>query len=112
MKQYRHGDILLQEVKQKDDSAKSTADKLLAEGEGQNHGHYIEGDAQVYRKPGNEFPEQYIEVTGDAKMRHLLIDSGVWTGEHHDIEVAPGTYKVVRQREYDPFAKTIRTIND
>ena len=112
MKQYRHGDLLLTAVDAIDTLAKPTENRLLAEGEGHNHGHYIEGEVQVYEKPGREIPEHFLEVEGKAVLRHLLIDSGAWTGEHTDIEIDPGRYRVIRQREYDPYADAIRIIKD
>lgn len=112
MRQYRHGDVLLVEVDSIQSSFKKSNTRLLAEGEGQNHGHIVEGELEVFEAEMSGEKEFMLDVKKDAKLKHLLIDSGVWTGEHHDIEIAPGKYRVVRQREYDPYADAVRRLND
>lgn len=111
MKQYRHGDILLISTDEIDTSNPS-ASTLLAEGEGKNHGHFIEGDVNVFEASREAGLTHFLEVKKPALLRHQLIDSRHWTAEHQDIEIPPGKYRVIRQREFDPFAKVIREVND
>lgn len=112
MAQYRHGDVLLIKVSPTTIKGESTTDRLLAEGEGHNHGHMIEGDVEVYRTYDDVFTTHYVKVNQEARLKHVLIDQGVWTGEHTDIPVSPGTYKVVKQREYDPYEQKVREVKD
>lgn len=112
MAQYRHGDVLLIKVDLADIRGTKTNSRLLAEGEGRNHGHIIEGDVEVYELQDQSNTSHFLAVNEDAILKHLLIDSGEWTGEHTDITVPPGTYRVIRQREYDPYEQRIREVND
>jgi hypothetical protein len=112
MMQIRHGDVLLVQVEASECKGNSTTDRLLAEGEGHNHGHVIEGDVSIYRNGDDRFTTHFLEVKKGATLKHVLIDRGVWTGEHTDILVPPGTYKVVKQREYDPYEQKVREVND
>jgi len=69
-----------------------TTDLVLARGEATGHAHRIETDgfAEAYSKDGNLF----LRVVGSpAKVVHE---------EHRTIQLPPGTYRVWRQREYDP----------
>ena len=116
--QYRQGDLLIELV---DSIAtnKTTANNLLARGEGRNHGHFIEGDVTIYEAPqpekleiDTEIVTHFIEVQTKAELKHLLIDSRAWTKEHHPITLPPGKYKVIRQKEYNPYLRAIRILKD
>lgn len=112
MKQIRHGDILIEQIDELP-SAQPTENNLLAQGEGRNHGHFIEGDAvEIYLANEAGTESHFLNIKSDAKIRHLKIDSKNWTGEHHDILIEPGIYRVIRQREFDPYLRTIRIVKD
>ena len=49
-KQFRHGDILLVEVKELPKEAKVKKEKMLAAGEHSNHGHFVCGDVEVLER--------------------------------------------------------------
>ncbi len=110
--QIRHGDVLLVRVAPAERKGDSTTDRLLAEGEGHNHGHVIDGDVEVFRNGDDRFHTHYVEVKTEAMLKHVLIDRGSWTGEHTDIVVPPGTYRVIKQREYDPYEQKVREVKD
>lgn len=76
--------------------------RVLARGEHSGHSHILIGGT--------------IEDNGDitvpeegAWLKHLLETAWVeeekqeWTGEHKDIWVKQGTYRLVHQVEYDPY---------
>ncbi|MGD1843868.1 MAG: hypothetical protein ACFB10_00565 [Salibacteraceae bacterium] len=115
--QYRQGDILLERIDDLPEGTPTT-ERLLAEGEASNHGHFIQGDVKVLvAEEGSStenggFVTHFLEVDAEAALEHLLIDSGIWTEEHHKIAVPPGRYRVIRQREYNPYARAIRLIKD
>jgi len=86
--------------------------RIIARGEHSNHCHVVVGSVQ--------FDAQGRIVVGensDAVMRHLLETDWmegkeVWTGEHQDIKLQPGTYEYVPQMVYDPLAKRIEAARD
>jgi hypothetical protein len=111
MKQFRQGDILITEVntipsKEKRDEKKG---RMLVAGEHSNHGHFAVGEVEII----DEDDKMFLEVHGDAMVKHLLIDSGVWTKEHYPIQLEKGKkYIVERQYEYDPYEKAVRYVQD
>jgi len=115
---YRQGDVLIEKIPEIPDREVVT-ESLLIRGEGRNHGHFIVGsDLTISRANNNELTEgggiitQYLELKQEAELRHLLIDSGHWTNEHDTIHIPPGKYRVIKQREYNPYAKAIRAVRD
>lgn len=113
MKQLRQGDVLLESVDSipagaKKRSLKSYNDRLLVRGESANHAHYATGEVDVLEKD----EDLYLDVFSDAQLKHLLISSGVWTKEHKPIELDLGKYRVIRQREYNPYEKAMQQVQD
>jgi len=78
------------------------------------HAHVVTSDCTV-EVEGNE---TIIKTVKDCFIKHLnessfLAGSEVWTGEHHDIKMQDNTtYKLVRQREYDPYEKVANNVLD
>ena len=94
-------------------SKEERKNRVVARGEHSNHSHVVVGEAMVR----NENGEILIDVTGDATIRHLLETSWldgkeVFTGEHADIKLMPGTYKYIPQVEFDPYDEVIRQVRD
>jgi hypothetical protein len=93
--QFRQGDVLLVAV----DAIPETAVRqprrgrlVLAEGEATGHAHAIaEPDAREFRVGD----ERFVLVRSAAQVIHE---------EHATIELPPGAYRVVIQREYRPAA--------
>lgn len=88
--QKRQGDILIVSIDSIPLDAKSRKSLVLAEGEVTGHLHELDS-GEVYEKDG----VLYFRVS-DEKLSTLLHP------EHKAITFEPGTYKVVRQREYQP----------
>lgn len=86
--------------------------RIVARGEHGNHCHVITGEV--------EFDSQGRLVVGEdssATLRHLLETewmegNEVWTGEHKDIKLTPGTYEYVPQMVFDPLSKRIEAARD
>lgn len=113
---WRQGDVLIEEFEGFNNSnlAKSE-DRLLVQGEGRFHGHFIIGEVDIFPNP--DFSEQntvshYLSVKEESTLRHLHTETKNFTGEHGDLVLKPGRYKVIRQREYNPYAKVIEIIKD
>lgn len=89
--------------------------RIIVRGEVTDHSHIITGDAEITRNSSGEI---LIEVGSEgALLRHLLESrwlegEEVWTKEHEDIKVDPGSYKFIQQVEYDPYEDIIRDIRD
>lgn len=91
MKMYRQGDLLIVE-----DSAMTRTDRatkaspVLLHGETTGHAHRVEGNATVL----DGVPGVFKAIVASAPFK-------VVHEEHDTIEIPEGTYRVVRQREYD-----------
>lgn len=115
---YRQGDVLLEKIDELPERER-TVEALLVRGEGRNHGHFISGELlDVYRATPDETTEtgglvtHYLDVQSEGILEHKLIDSNAWTGEHAPIILPPGRYRVIKQREYNPFSRAIRAVKD
>ena len=100
MRQYRHGDVMLQEVEALPGDLEKLPHRILAHGEVTGHCHRIQETelSALYMSPDGLF----LEVRdGSVSLTHE---------EHATISLAPGRYRVWRQREYSP--KEIRIVRD
>ncbi len=99
----RQGDVLLRRVdvdipKEAKPVEKEGGDNILAHGEVTGHAHRVkERQAEMYSSGGATF----LAVPVKAELTHE---------EHGTIPITPGTYEVVRQKEYAPSA--IRNVAD
>ena len=90
--------------------------RVIARGEYSNHSHVVCGDDVVI----TEEKGTVIVTVGNsgAVLRHLLeseyVNEGreVWTEEHHDIAIEPGTYTYVPQIEGNPYDDEVRRVQD
>lgn len=110
MQQFRQGDVLVESVRRpKALGTLVPRDRdrvVLAYGEVTGHAHAIVPDDGIADIPA----AQLFEAPGGA--RYLIVDRGCTLvhEEHGLIPLAPGAYKVTRQREYSPEA--IRQVAD
>jgi hypothetical protein len=97
--QYRQGDVLLIAVDAIPGGAvpvpRDQGEVVLAYGEVTGHRHAIaESHAELLALPDQEIERRFLRIVGAAaRLRHE---------EHDTITVPPGSYQVVRQREYVP----------
>jgi len=99
---YRQGDVLVRPIQKLPDGVKKSKVKrvVLAEGEVTGHCHEIldvENVELLQDADGN----LYLDVKEPAELTHQ---------EHSTITIPPGTYEIVRQREYSP--EEIRRVAD
>ena len=89
MKMYRQGDILIVEISIIPDNLESSKSNVIAEGEITGHCHRLDENSDVFVGPTGDL---YFEAKKDSDLVH---------DEHDTITIPEGTYKVIRQREYD-----------
>jgi hypothetical protein len=93
-RQVRQGDVLLEPVTSVPDGARpvprDAGRVVLAYGEVTGHAHAIRTPGATLLADGDE---RYLRVPAPATLGHE---------EHAAIELVPGTYRVVIQREYVP----------
>jgi hypothetical protein len=97
-KQYRQGDILIEEVETLPIVLKQKEDLVIVRGEVTGHSHKLTGGVIWIEESSGEM---YLDLSSPQKLIHE---------EHEAIEIPEGKYKVIRQREYDE--KEIRFIED
>ena len=100
--QYRQGDVLLERVETiPSDAVRQFAAVriILAYGEATGHHHSLGADAADWWK--TQSGEQFVSVKTATTLDHQ---------EHAAVPLAPGNYRVMRQREYSPEA--IRNVAD
>jgi len=113
--QWRQGDVLIEQINELKEGLSKTKDNLLVRGEGRYHGHFIEGEIEIYPNPNfgvEDTVSHYLSVEEEAVLKHLHTETKLPTGEHHQLKLKPGKYRVIRQREYNPYAKVIQIIRD
>ena len=66
---------------------------ILAHGEVTGHAHVVEGDAVFLAADLDEMADRYLRVLSECSVVH---------DEHETLTLPPGTFRVVRQREYTP----------
>jgi hypothetical protein len=97
--QYRHGDVMLEQVPNLPSSATPTQGAILARGELTGHSHRIENAhaAQLFTHNAQTF----VQIKQPTAIIHE---------EHHAIPLEIGIYRYWMQREYHP--KAIVTVRD
>jgi hypothetical protein len=78
----------------------TSIDNVLARGEATGHAHRVQG-AQVLLQNG--IPA-YIMVEG--------MGTSLTHEEHGVVPLVPGAYKILSQREFDPYDEVIRDVQD
>jgi hypothetical protein len=108
MKQVRQGDVFLVKGVKLPEGAKKKDNTLIVEGEATNHAHYAVG-CEVYELDEMMYVVTPKDVTdSEIALKHLLMTTGLWTGEHTEIALEPNTtYEVRIQKAYDPYRKAI-----
>ena len=103
---YRQGDVLIVPVKRMPRGAervnREKGRAVLAHGEVTGHAHAVKnGRAELFCDAARD--AIFMSISGDAAV-------ALEHEEHETIHVPPGTYRIIRQREYSPGA--IRVVAD
>lgn len=99
---YRHGDVLLEPVDRMPVEGTPVDHTTLALGEATGHSHVTDRGKQITTGDA----EESDRLTGEA--RKFLVVEGDESAqltheEHNTLEIPPGTYEVLGQREFDPM---------
>jgi hypothetical protein len=100
MKQFRHGDVIIQQVSGLPDKLDPLPHLILAHGELTGHAHRVVPAAGA--KLSRSELGMFLEVSTEGLQ--------VVHEEHASISLPPGVYRVWRQREYSP--EEIRIVRD
>ena len=99
MNQFRHGDLLIESVKEIPASAKIRKNNVAAYGEVTGHSHAVL-DGVLYEDAQGTV---YIRASAGTVITHE---------EHGQIALPEGDYIVTHQREYDPWEQAARQVMD
>ena len=86
----RQGDLLIIRIASMPQDVVRQTSRILAEGEATGHMHELD-KGEVYEKDGTLYFK--VEEDSTTTLNHP---------EHKAVTFDPGTYKVIRQREYEP----------
>ena len=89
-KLYRHGDLLIRQIKKIPESTTQLSTSIIAHGENGNT-HKLHGSHQVYEMPDKQI---LFEAKQDLSLKHQ---------EHSMLKISKGNYVVVHEREHNPF---------
>jgi len=112
---YRQGDVLIERIAQIPTTAEKqgkSAHIILAHGEVTGHHHALETiDPSDWWKAG-EISTAAGKSTALAGELFVALPAGgvVTHQEHSEVELPPGNYRIIRQREYTPAA--VRNVAD
>ena len=94
---YRHGDLLIRQVKEISGYARPISTNIIAEGEVTGHNHKLYGSHQVYgTNPKNPriIEPTYFQAKEEISLKHQ---------EHATLKIKKGNYVIMHEREYNPF---------
>lgn len=96
---YRHGDLLIEKTESIPEGATPKKDNVLVYGTATGHAHRLSGGVVL-----EEGDNMYLSVPGrEGALTHE---------EHNTIQLPPGSYRVTRQIEYNPYEKATRMVMD
>jgi hypothetical protein len=103
MKMYRQGDVLFKEVK-----------SVPVDGKVRRSGHILEGEAtgHIHRVDQKQLGDADVLDCGAGLFMTVTAEGGVSIvhEDHNTLVLPPGSYEIVRQREYSP--EEIRNVAD
>ena len=94
---YRHGDLLIKQIKKIPESVTPLSTNIIAEGEVTGHNHKLYGSHQVYGTHSENpriIEPTYFQAKEDISLKHQ---------EHATLKISKGNYVIIHEREYDPF---------
>jgi len=106
---FRQGDVLVQRIADRPRVGKDAREHgrvVLAHGEVTGHAHEVVAATKTTTAP----PAQFFEEPDGTRVLFVDQPCVLVHQEHGPIALAPGCYRVTRQREYAPDA--IRTVAD
>ena len=105
-KLYRHGDLLIRQVKKIPLSARRLSTNIVAHGEN-SHSHKLHGSHQVYGTHSSQnyriIEPTYFQAKEDISLKHQ---------EHADLKISKGNYVIVHEIEHNPFKNIEQKVID
>lgn len=95
----RHGDVLIESIASIPEGAKVRQSNIILTGV--NGHHHVLTNGTILDSDGVAYVQ--VEQGNAATLIH---------DEHNTIELAAGSYVVIRQREFDPYDQVIRNVED
>lgn len=102
----RHGEVLLLPV-DKLPEGRSTTHKSFVVGHSETGHHHVLEATKEFEVTRISDDELYVRLFEPAKLVHKKT-----VNRHNDLTIIPGSYKVIRKSEYDPFEKVMRQVWD
>ena len=103
---YRHGDLLIKQIKKIPEPAIPLSTNIIAEGEVTGHNHKLYGSHQVYGTHSENpriIEPTYFQAKEDISLKHQ---------EHATLNISKGNYVIIREREYNPFKNIEQEVID
>lgn len=100
----RHGELLLLPVDNHDMSGAVTRKNYIASHSETGHHHVLRGTVSVLERDGKD---TFVQLDKDTEITHTKS-----ADKHKTLPIKKGIYRLVRKKEYDPFAKTMREVWD
>ena len=100
----RHGELLLLPVEEQDMTGAVEEVNYVASHSETEHHHVLTGRSQVLEVEGRD---TLVRLAADTTVEHRK------SFDRHDTVAVPaGDWKILRKKEYDPFAKVMREVWD
>ena len=104
MKPIRHGELVLLPIKQKSLKGAVCKTNYIVSHSETGHHHIIDGDCMVLEREGRD---TLLELKKPTTIKHKKSHD-----KHDDLPVGKGIFRVLKKKEYDPFAKVMREVFD
>lgn len=103
MKSYIHGENILVPISEIPNGERTQEKTYIVGHSETGHHHVLEGEFDVIKA----FDELFLEVQKPSQLTHKKSFD-----VHQTLTIEPGTYKVVRAVEYNPFTKALQNVWD
>jgi len=100
---YRHGDVDIIQINELPDNLKKSDSLILAYGEQTGHCHILVAKPEMVVVFQDEKGNKYFQALEDCLITHE---------EHKQLEIKKGIYKVLIEKEYNPFDQAINAVKD
>ncbi len=105
-KLYRHGDLLIKQVKKIPEYAQQLSTNIIAHGENGNT-HKLHGSHQVYGTHSSQnyrvIEPTYFQAKEEISLKHE---------EHSTLKISKGNYGIIQEREFEPFKNIEQEVID
>ncbi len=108
--QIRQGDILLEKLEQPISGGKELKTKIVAYSEGTGNAHKLFGSVKIIKKDNQRF----IRVSKKSYLAHinLNITTKPKKADHYRVDLPVGYYKLITQRELNPYEQKANEVRD